>query len=348
VTSGAVVTPAGFGGSGTISRVADNWRLLALPPLDNSLLGALFADMPVEVLRPAERTSAAVADVIAGADLVLGDWTGTLKVRAADLPESCALAFVQQPSVGVDSVDVDGLAALGIPVANAAGANAVSVAEWCVGASFAALRWLSWADQQTRAGGWPQLEVAQRGGGEIAGRRVGIIGMGPIGRECAQRFVALGADVAYWSRSQHDESGGARWLDLDDLLAHSQLLVVVVALAPATQGLLSAERLEQLPEGSYVVNAARGGVLDEAALLDAIRAGHLAGAALDVYATEPLPADSPLRGEDRILLSPHAAGATREAQGRLIGAVVDNIRRAVSGEPVLNVVNGIDALIRRR
>jgi D-3-phosphoglycerate dehydrogenase len=172
--------------------------------------------------------------------------------------------------------------------------------------------------------------------------------MGPIGRECAQRFVALGADVAYWSRSQHADNGGARWMALDELLAHSQLVVVVVALAPATRGLLSAERLARMPAGGFVVNAARGGVLDEAALLDAIRSGHLAGAALDVYATEPLPADSPLRAEDRILLSPHAAGATREAQGRLIAAVVDNVRRAVSGEPVLNVVNGIDPRIVRR
>jgi phosphoglycerate dehydrogenase-like enzyme len=350
------VTAARFGVSGTISRVTDSsraarrehWRLLALPPLDESLLRALFDDLPVEVIVPSERTQVAAADAMTAADLVLGDWTGGLKVEAAGLPDPAPIAFVQQPSVGVDSVDVDGLAARGIPVANAAGANAVSVAEWCIGASYAVLRWLSWADQQTRAGGWPQLEVAQRGGGEVTGRRVGIIGMGPIGRECAQRFVALGADVAYWSRSRHDDAGGARWLELDELLAHSQLLVVVVALAPATRGLLSAERLKQLPDGAFVVNAARGGVLDETALLDVIRSGHVAGAALDVYAIEPLPADSPLRGEERILLSPHAAGATREAQGRLIGAVVDNIRRAVSGEPVLNVVNGIDPMIRRR
>ena len=328
--------------------MADSWRLLALPPLDESVLGLLFADLPVEVVVPPERSPAAVTAALATADLVLGDWTGALRIDAGALPDPCALAFVQQPSVGVDSVDVDGLAARDIPVANAAGANAVSVAEWCVGASYAVLRWLSWADAQTRAGGWPQLEVAQRGGGEVTGRRVGVIGMGPIGRECATRFVALGADVAYWSRSRHDDSGGARYLELDDLLAHSQVLVVVVALAPSTRGLLSADRLKQMPEGAFVVNAARGGVLDENALLDTVRSGHLAGAALDVYATEPLPADSPLRSEDRILLSPHAAGATREAQGRLIGAVVDNIRRAVSGEPVLNVVNGIDPLIRRR
>jgi D-3-phosphoglycerate dehydrogenase len=330
--------------------VTTPWKLLALPPLDHGLLTLLFDGLPVEVSVPAERTPAAVTAALPAADLLLGDWSGALGLTAEQAAAAPRLAFVQQPSVGVDSLDVDALAAAGIPVANAAGANAVSVAEWCVGASYAVLRWLGWADAQTRGGGWPQLEVAQRGGGEVAGRRVGIVGMGPIGVETAQRFVALGADVAYWSRRERPagESGGARWLDLDALLAHSQLLVLVVALAPQTRGLLSAERLAQLPAGAFVVNAARGGVLDEAALLDALRSGHLAGAALDVYAEEPLPADSPLRGDDRILLSPHAAGATREAQGRLIAAVVDNVRRAVNGEPVINVVNGIDPVVRRR
>jgi D-3-phosphoglycerate dehydrogenase len=330
--------------------VTDAWQLLALAPLDQSLLQALFADLPVAVSVPAERTPAAVRAALPAADLLLGDWSGALGLTAEQLDAAPRLAFVQQPSVGVDSLDVDALAAAGVPVANTAGANAVSVAEWCVGASYAVLRWLGWADAQTRAGGWPQMEIAQRGGGEITGRRVGIIGMGPIGVECARRFAALGADVAYWSRRQRPaaDAGGARWLELDELLAHSQLLVVVVALAPQTRGLLSADRLSRLPAGAFVVNAARGGVLDETALLDALGSGHLAGAALDVYAVEPLPADSPLRTDDRVLLSPHAAGATREAQGRVIGAVIDNMRRAVAGEPVVNVVNGLAPVISRR
>ncbi|MBV9292963.1 MAG: 2-hydroxyacid dehydrogenase [Frankiales bacterium] len=328
----------------------DSWRLLALPPLDEGLLRALFDGLPVDVAVPESRDPAGVAAALPGADLVLGDWTGGLGLAADQLGAASRLVFVQQPSVGVDSLDVDALTAAGIPVANTAGANAVSVAEWCVGAAYAVLRWLAWADERMREGGWPQFDVAQRGGGEVAGRRVGIVGMGPIGVECATRFAALGADVAYWSRRERPagESGGARWLELDALLAHAQLLVVVVALAPATRGLLSAERLALLPPGAFVVNAARGGVLDEAALLDALHSGHLAGAALDVYATEPLPADSPLRREDRILLSPHAAGATREAQGRVIGAVIDNIRRVTSGEPVVNVVNGLDPLVLRK
>jgi D-3-phosphoglycerate dehydrogenase len=326
------------------------WSLLALPPLDEGLLALLFADLPVTVSTPAARTPEAVTEAIAAAEVVVGDWSGALGIGAEQVAAAPRLAFVQQPSVGTDSLDPDALAAAGVPLSNAAGANATSVAEWCVGAAFAGLRSLAWADAQMRAGEWPQLAVSQRGGGELAGRRVGIVGMGDIGRACASRFVALGADVAHWSRRQRSaaEAGGARWLPLDELLAHSQLLVLVVALAPETRGLVDAAALARMPQGAYVVNAARGGVLDEAALLDAVRSGHLAGAALDVYATEPLPAGSPLRDDDRILLSPHAAGASREAQGRLISLVVDNVRRAVSGEPVLHVVNGINPLIRRR
>ena len=326
------------------------WSLLALPPLDASVLASLFADLPVTVTVPAERTDAALADAVPDAEILVGDWSGSLTLSSAHVAAAKRLAFVQQPSVGVDSLDVDALTAAGIPAANTAGANAVSVAEWCVGAAFGCLRWLAWGDAAVRAGGWPQLDISRRGGGELAGRRVGIVGMGAIGVECARRFVALGGDVAHWSRRERpaQEAGGARWLPLDDLLAHSQLLVVVVALSDQTRGLLSAERLARLPAGGFVVNAARGGILDEAALVAALDSGALAGAALDVYATEPLPADSPLREHDRILLSPHAGGATREAQGRLIGTVVDNVRRAVTGEPVRHVVNGLDPVIRRR
>lgn len=329
---------------------ADRWSLLALPPLDASLLEALFADMPVMVNVPPERTADAVTRALAEAEIVVGDWSGALNLSAAQVAAARRLAFVQQPSVGVDSLDLDALTAAGVPAANTAGANAVSVAEWCVGATFASLRWLAWGDARVRAGEWPQLDISRRGGGELTGRRVGIVGMGAIGVETARRFVALGADVAHWSRRARpaDEAGGARWLPFDDLLAHSQVLVVVIALSEQTRGLLSADKLALLPPGAYVINAARGGIVDEAALQAALASGALAGAALDVYATEPLPADSPLRTDDRILLSPHTGGATREAQGRLIGAVVDNVRRAVTGEPVQHVVNGLDPVIRRR
>jgi D-3-phosphoglycerate dehydrogenase len=327
-----------------------SWSLLALPPLDASLLAALFADLPVDLTAPADRSPETVNASAESAEIVLGDWTGALRVSADLVAAAPRLAFVQQPSVGVDSVDVAACVAAGVPVANAGGANAVSVAEWCVGATFAVLRSLAHGDREVRAGRWPQLELAERGGGELAGRRVGIVGMGLIGRECARRFGALGCDVAHWSRTRRDAdvAGGARWMPFEELLARSDVLVVVIALAPETRGLLGAAALALLPPGAFVVDAARGGILDESDLLAALRSGALAGGALDVYSVEPLPAVSALRDEGRLLLSPHAAGATREAQGRLIAGIVANVRRAVSGEPVIDVVNGIDAVIRRR
>jgi D-3-phosphoglycerate dehydrogenase len=327
------------------------WTVLALPPLGLEVLQMLFAEIDAELIVPAERTPAGAITAVRDADILLGDWTATLRVTAELVAAAPRLAFVQQPSAGVDSIDVDVCGTAGIPVANAGSANAVSVAEWCVGATFAVLRSLAFGDREVHAGGWPQLELAGRGGGELAGRRVGIVGMGRIGRECAARYIALGCDVACWSRTRRDdvaECGGARWLELDALLRHSEVLVVVIGLGDLSRGLLGPERLGLLPPAAYVVNAARGGILDETALLAAIQSGALAGAALDVYDVEPLPEDSPLRQDDRILLSPHAAGATRQAQTKLIEAVVANIKRAVSGEPVVDVVNGVDPAIRRR
>ncbi|HEX3909045.1 MAG TPA: NAD(P)-dependent oxidoreductase [Mycobacteriales bacterium] len=325
------------------------WTVLSLTPLPRDLVASLFGDLPVDVVVPAERTPEAVRAAAADAEIVVGDWSG-LRVDAELVAAAPRLALVQQPSVGVDAVDVAACAAAGIPVANAGGTNAVSVAEWCVGATFAVLRSLAWADEEVRAGRWPQLEVSARGGGELAGRRIGIVGMGRIGRECASRFVALGCDVAHTSRTRREpeDAGGARWMPLEDLLAHAQVLVIVVALAPETRRLIGTAELELLPAGAFVINGARGEIIDEAALAAALDSGHLAGAALDVYATEPLPEDSPLRDSDRILLSPHAAATTDEATGRLIAGLVDNVRAAVSGEPVVDVVNGVDPLIQRR
>ncbi len=343
-------SPAGGTRGGADTADDSRWTLLALPPLAADILSMLFADVPVKLLVPADRSPGAALELAGAADVVLGDWTASIRISAELLAAAPRLSFVQQPSAGVDAIDVDACAAAGVAVANAGDANAVSVAEWCVGATFAAMRSLAYGDRQMRAGAWPQLDLANRGGGELTGRRVGIVGMGRIGREAAVRYAALGCDVAYWSRSQRDaaQSGGARWLPLDDLLRHSEVLVVVIALADQTRGLLDADRLALLPQGGFLVNAARGGIVDEAALLAAVQSGALAGAALDVYDTEPLPEPHPFRDEERILLSPHAAGATRQAQARLIEGIVANIRRAVTGEPVLYVVNGVDPLIRRR
>jgi phosphoglycerate dehydrogenase-like enzyme len=323
-----------------------NWRLTALVPMPAEAVRGFAPDLPVDVTVPAERTPEAAREAARDADLLLGDFTGLLRVDAALLDAAPNLAFVQQPSVGVEHLDVAACAARGIPVANTAGANATAVAEWCVMAALASSRNLLWADAEVRAGRWPQLDLVTRGCLELAGRRVGIVGYGAIGALAAQRFQAFGCDVAYWTRTPRDDD--PRYLALGDLLERSDVLVVVIALGDTTRNLLDEAALRRLPRGAIVVNAARGGIVDEAALLTLLDEGHLAGAALDVYDAEPLPDAGPLRTHDRVLLSPHVAGATAQARLRIAVAVQRNLARAVRGEPVQDVVNGVDPVVRRR
>lgn len=328
-----------------------SWRLVSLAPAPPSLVEAWVAGIEgIEVAVPAERSAAAMAALLAEAEIVLADWSGQFALGAADIGRAPRLAFVQQPGAGYENVDVDALAAAGIPMANAGDANAASVAEWCLAGALAALRAIVWADGEVRQGRWPQLEMVARGNRDLAGRRVGVVGFGAIGSRVAQLFGALGCEVSYWTRRRRApaEEHGARWRELDDLVASSDVLVVVLARAPETVGLLGADRLGRLPQGAVVVDAGRGGIVDLDALVTLLDAGALAGAAIDVFPTEPLPADSPLRAHERIVLSPHAAGTTAEAVGRLFDVVRDNVRRAVAGEPVRNVVNGVDPVVRRR
>ena len=317
------------------------WRALALPPLPPDALVRLFGlDGALEIVAPAERTQDEVARLLPDVDVVIGDWSPSLRL----LDPGPAVCFVQQPSVGTDGLDLDACAAAGVPVANCAGANTTSVAEWCLSATLALLRRTVEADAAVRRGEWPQTTL---GGRELAGSRVGVVGMGPVGRQVAPLFQAAGCAVSYWSRSRHEDAP-AEWAELDELLAGSDVVVLVIALGPATRGLLDEARLELLRPGALLVNAARGEVVDERALAAALVRGQVGAAALDVFSIEPLPASSPLRAAPNVLLSPHAAGSTVQAAARIVGQTTSNLRRALAGEPVVDVVNGVDARVVRR
>lgn len=324
-------------------RPGTPWRLLALPPLPAAVIEQLFGGPGVELVLPAERTQGAVHALLPGVDLVLGDWSHALRVDDPG-PRVC---FVQQPSVGVDDIDVEACTSAGVPVANTAGANATSVAEWCLSAVLALLRRTVEADAAVRRGEWPQLEL---GGRELAGKRVGVIGMGDIGRRVATLFGALGCPVSYWSRREHPDAP-ATYRPLAELVADSEILVVVIALAAETRGLVDAALLAAAAPGMLLVNAARGAVIDEPALVDALRDGRLGGAALDVFTVEPLPADSPLRSLPGVLLSPHMAGSATEAGLRILGASRDNLLRVLGGQAPVSVVNageGVPVVPTRR
>jgi D-3-phosphoglycerate dehydrogenase len=330
-------------------------RLLALPPLPPEVITAILGDLAprVQVVLPRERTLQAVQAAIADVDLVLGTWQGTdpLPVTAEVVAAaSDRLVFVQQPTVGVDSLDVAALTARGVVLANAAGANSRAVAEWCLAGALAVARSLVWAHEQVRAGRWPQLEIATRGSSEIASLRIGILGMGSIGTEVARLFTIFGGTVRYWSRRQRplEQTHGATWLPLEELLACSDLVICVLPLTAQTAGLLGARQLGLLPAGAMVVDAGRGGVLDTEALLVALDSGRLRGAALDVHPLEPLPLEHPLRHHERVVLSPHAAGGSAQATLAMFAQSVDNLRRVLDGQPVQAVVNDLGPLVRLR
>ncbi|MGB8652533.1 MAG: 2-hydroxyacid dehydrogenase [Mycobacteriales bacterium] len=316
------------------------WRLLALPPLPADLLEALFGDPRLELVTPPERTQAAVDALLPEVDLVLGDWSPQLRVG----DPGPRVAFVQQPSAGVDGIDVDACTARGVPVANCAGANATSVAEWCVSATFALLRRTVEADAAVRRGEWPQTSL---GGRELAGQQVGVVGMGAIGHVTARLFDALGCRVRYWSRHEHPDAP-VPYADLDELLATSDVVVLVIALGATTRGLLDATRIARMKPGALLVNGARGEVVDEPALVAALAEGRLAGAAVDVFTEEPLPPTSALRQAPHLLLSPHMAGSTVEAAMRIVGQAKANLQRVLGGDDVRDLVNEVSASVVRR
>ena len=211
-----------------------DWRVLALPPLPSEVVVSLFGGAGMEVVTPAERTASELARLLPDVDVVIGDWSPSMRLVEPG-PRVC---FVQQPSVGTDGIALETFSAAGVPVANCAGANTTSVAEWCLSATLSMLRHTVEGDTAVRRGEWPQTTL---GGRELAGLQVGVIGMGAIGRRAAELYGAFGCQVSYWSRSRHDDAP-ATYLELDELLVTSDVVVLVIALGPETLPQLSAER----------------------------------------------------------------------------------------------------------
>ncbi|MEX1280751.1 MAG: NAD(P)-dependent oxidoreductase [Acidimicrobiia bacterium] len=237
-----------------------------------------------------------------------------------------ALVVVGRLGVGLDNIDLAACDVAGVAVRPAIGANAAAVAEHVVGALFALARPALGATDRILAGEWPRTEYV---GQELAGRRLGLVGLGHTAREVARRADALGMEVAGHDPITSPE--GIPNLPLDELLARSQAISVHVPLTEDTRGLLDAARLALLPAGAWLVDTSRGGVVDHAAVGDALRAGRLGGAALDVFADEP-PTEAQLAalaGSPNLILTPHVAGITEESNRRIGTVVADAVLEAL-------------------
>ena len=235
--------------------------------------------------------------------------------------------------VGLDNIDVAACEARGMRVIPASGANALSVAEYVVGTAMVLLRGAYASSAAVAAGQWPRPALSQ--GREIAGKTLGLVGFGSIGRLTAKLAQGLGMRVV-----AHDPvvpaadpvwaATGVAPASLDELLAQSDVVSLHIPLTPATRNLINAARVARMKKGAVLVNSARGGVVDEAAVAASLRAGHLGGAAIDVFDAEPLPAGSPWVDCPRVILTPHIAGVTAESNERVSDLIADKVLEALA------------------
>jgi D-3-phosphoglycerate dehydrogenase len=253
------------------------------------------------------------------------------------------LAVVGRAGVGVDNIATDLATELGIAIINAPAGNTVAVAELFFGSVVSLLRHVARADQSMREGRWDRSALL---GGELRGRTLGIIGLGRIGGEVAARAHAFGMTVLAYDPYIRDERFQAlrvqRMPTLDALLAEAAVLTVHTPLTDETRGMIGAREIGRLGRGAIVVNLARGGIIDDAALLDGLQRGHLGGAALDVYVTEPLPANHPLRSAPNVILTPHIGASTAEAQRSVAVDVCRAVRDALLSGELSRSINAAD------
>ena len=264
---------------------------------------------------------------------------------APALFRNASTKFVQVTGAGLDRLDLPLLKQLGIVVANVPGGSNRAVAEYVVTAASVLLRRFAWADAEIRAGRYREFRarlVTDNLSG-LDGLIAGVVGLGVIGLAVAEALQKNGCNIVYFDPAPRDSKAaaafGAKSVPLGELLKTADVVTLHVPLLPPTQGLISAREFAQMKHGAILIQASRGGIVDEAALAAALNSGHLAGAAVDVFSTEPPAADSPLlalSGEAarRILFTPHIAGVTRQASAFHFRSAWRNIERVLlANEP---------------
>ena len=272
---------------------------------------------------------------IAGAAVVL-NIRASSKFTAEVLGRSPGLRLISVWGTGTDHVDLEACRRLGIAVAHTLGANALAVAEHTLALALAAARQIPRLDRETREGKW------SRGlGVQLYGKTLGILGLGAVGRQVARMGGALGMRVVAWT--YHPDPAlatalGVELLGFERVLALADVLSVHVRLTAEATGIIGAREIAAMKRGAILVNTARGPIVDRAALVQALRDGHLAAAGLDVFAVEPVPADDPILSLPNVVLTPHCAGMVQEAILAGLEAAADNVAHFLAGRPAAYVV----------
>ncbi len=314
-------------------------RIVCLSPYSKKQIESLFAGrQPVEVVTvPDPPAPEAVLRECSHAELVIADKRHQHRLPREVLKQMRRCLLIQMPAVGYDVIDHGAAAEFEIAVANAAGYNRDAVADWTVMTILNLVRRGSWGDRRMRDGGWPKPEMM---GHELGALTIGIVGLGNVGSALAARLLAFGSRVLYTDIVERSFAGVER-VPFEDLLERADVVCVHVPLDQETHHLIDAAALERMRKGAVLVNASRGPVVEEKALVAALESGRLGGAGLDVFEQEPTPVDNPLRRMENVFSSPHVGGFTVETEARVLELVRDNLTRVLDGEEPLNVVNGV-------
>jgi D-3-phosphoglycerate dehydrogenase len=310
-------------------------RILIADPVAPEGIELLRAIGEVEV-KTGQAADALVASIENYDALVVRSET---KVTRAILEAGTRLQVVGRAGVGVDNIDLEAATERGVIVVNAPQGNTIAAAEHTIALLMALARHIPQADASMRAGKWDRKTYV---GTEVRGKTLGIIGLGPIGSEVARRGVGLDMRVLAhdpYVAEERVRSLGAEPADFETLISVADFISVHVPMTAATRGMISTDQFARMKEGVRLLNVARGGIIDEAALAEAVKAGKVAGAAVDVFTAEPIDPQNPLLGDPRIITTPHLGASTAEAQERVAVDVAEQIVDVLGGRPARYAVN---------
>ena len=340
-----------IGGWGESSLIVE-WKHYSMPKV---LVSDPIAPEGIEILKQ-------VADVDVKTGLskdelaaIIGDYDALAvrsetKVTGEIIARAGKLKIIGRAGVGVDNIDVEAATARGILVVNSPEGNTLAAAELTVAMLLALARNIPQADEAMRAGRWDRKIYM---GSEVYGKTLGVVGLGKIGREVVSRMQAFGMSVLGndpYLKPEQAEALGIKLVDLDTLYKESDYISVHTPKTKETTGMINAEKLAMMKPTVRLINCARGGIIDEAALAEAAKSGKIGGAAMDVYTTEPAPADNPLLGIPNIITTPHLGASTEEAQVNVAIDIAEQIVEVLAGKPARAAVNmpsvSADMLVR--
>ncbi len=301
------------------------WTVVVTEPINEAGIRLLDARGVKVISLPSGAKEDALMRVAPDADAFIT--RGGVKVTREVMAASPRLRAVGVHGIGCDHVDLAAARELGKVVLNTPDALTVTVAEMTLALMLSMTRRIVSADKATRAGGW-ERKYGDLIGAELMGKTVGLVGMGRIGAATARRLRAFDAKLLYWSRTRHvslEGEIGVEWAELPALLARSDIVSLHLPGSPETHHAIGAKELAAMKRGAMIVNTARGRVIDEAALVEALRSGHISAAALDVFEQEPIKPDNLLLAMDSVILTPHLGASSLEAMQRMATQVAQGV-----------------------